>query len=300
MEETLKPLKPGFPTPTKEKENEMTAEGWKQFDQALFYIFNTWTALELAVNFNWGGKKSKVKMQNLQDDVLYLFRNKARKHKKVDTEEVEDILLDMMDSLHTIVEDDSVTTVTDLIFKIHKDCLNLDYSEVDTLQGQYDWKHKGGKSFSLAHSVKDQQFDEDDDDGYYEGDFNIADTEGIYIDDEEHYEGDEGEEGEEGEEEGEEGEEVKEEKKEEKEEKEDKVEEKEKKEVEENKEEKNLKEEEEKQQKEEEETKEKLEEKEKWQAKKNQKSSSTSKKKKGRRAKEYDADGWEIVGKRKK
>ena len=314
-------------TPTKDQNNNvsvMSAEGWEKFDKAIFYIFNTWTALELAINFNWGGKKSKAKIQNLQDDVLYLFRSRARKHKVVYSEEVEDILLDMLDRLHTIVEDDSTVTVTDLILKIHKECLNLDYKEVDKLELQYNLKNRSGKSLSLLKSVKAaQQYEgeEEDDNGYYEGDFNDIDENGEYYDEEgegeveeEEYEEGEDDHGDyEGDNEIKESKENKEQHKEPK--NKEKEQEEEEKETNNNKQEdlkveeesKDLKEEKEekhnKEQPTKEETKELKQDKIKTKGQKTRTSTSTStpKKKKGKREKQYDADGWEIVkhGRRK-
>jgi hypothetical protein len=51
----------------------MSAEATAALEEGIRLCFNRWTALQLAVENEWGGRSSRQKVQKLQADVLTFF-----------------------------------------------------------------------------------------------------------------------------------------------------------------------------------------------------------------------------------
>ena len=61
-----------------------TSEAWRAFEAGARAVFDSWTALRLAVEGQWGGLDSAGKKEELFLDVMYYFENceSPRQHQR--------------------------------------------------------------------------------------------------------------------------------------------------------------------------------------------------------------------------
>eukprot|EP01089_Gocevia_fonbrunei_P018628 TRINITY_DN6356_c0_g1_i1.p1 TRINITY_DN6356_c0_g1~~TRINITY_DN6356_c0_g1_i1.p1 ORF type:complete len:174 (-),score=57.93 TRINITY_DN6356_c0_g1_i1:421-942(-) len=139
----------------------MTVEGWRKYEEGLYYMLRTWTVLELAINFT--GNDSEEKYEDIADDLIDVFNFRYKKNQAANYEEVEDVLLDALSECKTIVEDDSVTEIAYKCMDLWSQCIVNDYSGVDKLKQQYDFKFKSKKkSVAAVKSVEPMEVDEEE------------------------------------------------------------------------------------------------------------------------------------------
>ncbi|KAE8740328.1 hypothetical protein FOCC_FOCC014176 [Frankliniella occidentalis] len=107
----------------------MSAHPEELFRHAAGRVFNTWTALQLAVEHGMGGSQSYAKAMGMVDAAVQLFRNKP----DADWQEVADLLGDMMDDeFNTICEDDSTDEVGLLLWEFYRHCSTGDRALVES------------------------------------------------------------------------------------------------------------------------------------------------------------------------
>lgn len=83
-------------------------------------ILNTWTALRIAVEQEWGGSLSQEKSAWLVDALVEHFDAEG---KKVEKEDLEDILLDVMGrEFNVALEDESEREIASLLYTLYHEC----------------------------------------------------------------------------------------------------------------------------------------------------------------------------------
>ncbi|KAI8059558.1 Pre-rRNA-processing protein TSR2-domain-containing protein [Gongronella butleri] len=123
------------------------------FQRGVKLVLYSWTALRLAVEQDWGGVDSAEKRDWMVDLVTDYF---GQHGKKVDIEEIEDILTQIMnDEFHTLLEDDSGYLVAKHLVEMFNQCIHGNFSGVELLES------KCANLPSLA-SVQQQSGDDDD------------------------------------------------------------------------------------------------------------------------------------------
>jgi pre-rRNA-processing protein TSR2 len=81
-------------------------------------VFNTWTALRLAVEHGMGGNRGKEIALNLVAQVTDLFCKRD-----IEAEEIADFLIEFMDSqFQTICEDNSPDEVANVLWQFYQHC----------------------------------------------------------------------------------------------------------------------------------------------------------------------------------
>ncbi|GAM23211.1 hypothetical protein SAMD00019534_063860 [Acytostelium subglobosum LB1] len=107
-------------------------EVWSVFDQAVKRMFMQWTALQLAVQHEWGGRGSDHKAEEMRQDVLDLFLT----GKPVYPDMIVSILEDVMSNdLNTVAEDGSCREIADLIIQVFGHCVKGMFNEVVQIIG---------------------------------------------------------------------------------------------------------------------------------------------------------------------
>ncbi|KAI8969185.1 Pre-rRNA-processing protein TSR2-domain-containing protein [Mycotypha africana] len=136
------------------------------FEEGASYIFNNWTALKLAVEQEWGGVDSVEKKEWFIDTIVDYF---GKRGKKLDIDEVEDILYQIMtDEFNTTLEDDSPYLVAKHLIALFNQCIVGNYTEVERLRE----KAKTQNSFTAASSSIKQGDDDEAEDSDIDGNDN--------------------------------------------------------------------------------------------------------------------------------
>jgi len=100
----------------------MNTEQWTQFEEGLRLILESWTALRLAVENQWGGVNSQSKAQELTEDLVYWF---TLNKKDPDVFQLEEqIFAALLEDFSTQVEDGSLSQVAQKMVDLYQECKN--------------------------------------------------------------------------------------------------------------------------------------------------------------------------------
>ncbi|RCK56391.1 Pre-rRNA-processing protein TSR2 [Candida viswanathii] len=110
-----------------------------KFELGVCMAVHKWEELATAVDNAWGGPRSSEKRDWISGIVIELFAES----KIVDVQLIEETLLyAMVDEFDTQVDNDSALEIADLIVRIYRDVMRLEYGVIDGLYER--WVAKGG------------------------------------------------------------------------------------------------------------------------------------------------------------
>ncbi|KAF2075374.1 hypothetical protein CYY_003350 [Polysphondylium violaceum] len=115
-----------------QKQQAPADENWIAFEMTVNRIFREWTALQLALTNEWGGRATREAAEEMKQDVLDLFLM----GKPVYTDQIEAILDESLSQdLNTVAEDGSYKQVAQLIIQCFNFCVHGQYNEINNLLG---------------------------------------------------------------------------------------------------------------------------------------------------------------------
>ncbi|KAG0300193.1 hypothetical protein BGZ98_009373 [Dissophora globulifera] len=137
------------------------------FREGVEYLFHSWTALKLAVDGQWGGHDSDEKQAWFIDTIVDYF---SQNGKKVDTFDLEDILIQIMnDEFSIMLEDQSEQHIAKILEQLFLECTHGKYDLVQTLK-QDSQKVSGALKNSQSQKKAKQEGDDEDEDSSDEND----------------------------------------------------------------------------------------------------------------------------------
>ncbi|EGC38975.1 hypothetical protein DICPUDRAFT_148317 [Dictyostelium purpureum] len=143
-------------------------EYWQIFDQSVNRIFKEWTALQLALVNEWGGRSSGERALEMKEDILDLFLT----GKPVYSDQIEKILDECLSQdLNTVAEDGSYKQVAEMIIQcynlaargLYNELVNFLGPETSSVIGNC-VKGAGNDSDDEVSEMGDDSMMEDDDD----------------------------------------------------------------------------------------------------------------------------------------
>ncbi|KAH9310430.1 hypothetical protein KI387_025465 [Taxus chinensis] len=110
----------------------LSAEGLRKFEEGVGLVLSRWTALQMAVQNEWGGKSSAVKAHQLSTDIVsWLVHPTLPRY----IDELEEMLDEnMLLSFNTEIEDGSLEEVAEQLMLLHEECLQGNYDTISKLQ----------------------------------------------------------------------------------------------------------------------------------------------------------------------
>ncbi|KAF9432328.1 hypothetical protein BGZ76_010958 [Entomortierella beljakovae] len=137
------------------------------FKEGVTYLFHSWTALKLAVDGDWGGHDSAEKRDWFIETIVDYF---GQHGKNVDTFDLEDILLQIMnDEFSILLEDQSEQHIAKVLEQLFLECTHGKYDLVQTV------KQDSQKISGAYKASRSQKADDDDDDDSSDDDGNEED-----------------------------------------------------------------------------------------------------------------------------
>jgi len=111
---------------------QLSAEGFSQLQQGINLLLSRWSALQMAVDNEWGGRDTRLRSQQLAVDTLSLL---TRPKEPVYIDEVENMLDTFMDSsLYTQIEDGSIEEISEKLMVMHEECLEGNFTSIERLK----------------------------------------------------------------------------------------------------------------------------------------------------------------------
>ncbi|KAF3936757.1 hypothetical protein ABW19_dt0202344 [Dactylella cylindrospora] len=137
------------------------------FENGMTILLNTWPALSLAVEQEFGGPDSADKRDWMCGAVADLFTSTPA----TDAEDLESFLLQILeDEFETALEDDSAYIVSQRILLLRQQCSSNDFSGVETLQGIW---ARIGKNKAKVQVVREDSDSDDEEEGEDEMDVDM-------------------------------------------------------------------------------------------------------------------------------
>ncbi|CAI5494851.1 unnamed protein product [Closterium sp. Naga37s-1] len=149
------------PVPVPITAAEQHADGW--FREGVRLVFARWTALQLALENQWGGGRSAEKAQHMQADLVHFCYSKRG---AVYADELEEWLDEAtVRDFNMEVEDGSLREVADKVVEVFKVCRDGNFTLVQQLQAEEAAAAAKGRRAALQQSkVANRNADSDDSD----------------------------------------------------------------------------------------------------------------------------------------
>ncbi|XP_016445118.1 uncharacterized protein LOC107770335 [Nicotiana tabacum] len=110
---------------------QLTVEAAAQLQEGIGLVLGRWTALQMAIENDWGGRNSREKSSQLNLDIFSAFTNSKE---KVYMDDIEEILDEFMLSLNTEVNDGSLEEVAEKMMFMHEECLEGNFNSIKLLR----------------------------------------------------------------------------------------------------------------------------------------------------------------------
>uniref|UniRef100_A0A0D3H1Z6 Pre-rRNA-processing protein TSR2 homolog n=1 Tax=Oryza barthii TaxID=65489 RepID=A0A0D3H1Z6_9ORYZ len=140
----------------------LSAQAAAALGEGIGLVFGRWTALQMAVENQWGGRDSRAKADQLAQSILSWFANSKGKHYY---EDLVDMMYDTVsESFNADFEDGSVEEVAEQLLIMHEECLQSNYSSVEKLRNSRAQGNAVSQSRKMVVDGDDDSSDDEDDD----------------------------------------------------------------------------------------------------------------------------------------
>lgn len=110
---------------------QLTADAVNQLREGIDLILGRWSALQMAIHNEWGGRDTRQKAHQLALDI---YRWLIRPAEALYVDELENLLDDFMLSLNTEIDDGSIEEIADNLMIMHEECLEGNFVSVERLR----------------------------------------------------------------------------------------------------------------------------------------------------------------------
>ncbi|PON32207.1 Pre-rRNA-processing protein TSR [Parasponia andersonii] len=143
-------------------EKKLSEESGSIFNEGIGMILYRWSALQLAVDNEWGGRQSRRKAEQLHSDIFSWFTQSTG---PLYIDDLEEILFEGLQSLNTMVDDGSIEEVAEKLMLMHEECLDGNFKSVEVL------REASNRRVAVRHvkQVNENDGDDDDDNNDNEG-----------------------------------------------------------------------------------------------------------------------------------
>ncbi|XP_020274203.1 pre-rRNA-processing protein TSR2 [Asparagus officinalis] len=110
----------------------LNPESFNLFSEGISLVLSRWTALQMAIENQWGGRDSRQKSHDLASSILSWF---SQSKEPLYIDDLENILDECMAlSFNTEIDDGSVEEVAEELMVMHEDCLRGNYESIEKLR----------------------------------------------------------------------------------------------------------------------------------------------------------------------
>ncbi|KAJ1294315.1 hypothetical protein BS78_01G137100 [Paspalum vaginatum] len=136
----------------------ISAEARAALGEAIGLMFGRWTALQMAVENQWGGRESRAKADQLGESILSWFCDSKGPHY---FEDLTDMIDDQISESFTAdFEDGSIEEIAEQLLIIHEECLQNNYSSIEKLRNS----RVQGNAVSQSRQIAAEDSDSSDND----------------------------------------------------------------------------------------------------------------------------------------
>ncbi|KAI3869141.1 hypothetical protein MKX03_035384 [Papaver bracteatum] len=136
----------------------LTPQSLSAFSEGISLVLSRWTALQMAIQNEWGGRDSRQKSDQLSHDILSWF---TQTKEPLYIDDLEKILFDtMIRELNVELDDGSEKELAEELMIMHEECLQENYETAQRLRVS----NNGAQAVSRSMQLVDENEDESSDD----------------------------------------------------------------------------------------------------------------------------------------
>jgi len=129
------------------------------FGEGISLVLSRWTALQMAIENQWGGWDSLQKSHDLASSILSWF---SQSKGPLYIDDLESILDESMAlSFNTEIEDGSVEEVAEELMVMHEECLKGNYESIENLRKSVSGTNAASQSKRVINDDEDESSDEE-------------------------------------------------------------------------------------------------------------------------------------------
>nr|XP_043631409.1 pre-rRNA-processing protein TSR2 homolog [Erigeron canadensis]XP_043631410.1 pre-rRNA-processing protein TSR2 homolog [Erigeron canadensis] len=110
---------------------QLTAEAVNQLREGIDLLLGRWSALQMAIQNEWGGRDTRQRAQQLAVDIYHWL---IRPAETLYVDDLENLLDDFMLSLNTEIDDGSIEEISDNLMIMHEECLEGNFVSIERLR----------------------------------------------------------------------------------------------------------------------------------------------------------------------
>ncbi|RZC80798.1 hypothetical protein C5167_043375 [Papaver somniferum] len=150
----------------------LTPQSLSAFSQGIYLVLSRWTALQMAIQNEWGGRDSRQKSDQFSYDILSWFtqtkgiirdlNNSWGFAEPLYIDDLEEKILfkTMTDEFNVVLDDGSEKEIAEELMIMHEECLQENYESIQRLR----ISSNGAQAVSQSRQLVDENEDESSDD----------------------------------------------------------------------------------------------------------------------------------------
>ncbi|KAI3932406.1 hypothetical protein MKW92_036194 [Papaver armeniacum] len=136
----------------------LTPQSLSAFSEGISLVLSRWTALQMSIQNEWGGRDSRQKSEQFSYDILSWF---TQTKEPLYIDDLEKILFDTMtDEFSVVLDDGSEKEIAEELMIMHEECLQENYESIQRLRVS----SNGAQAVSQSRQLVDENEDESSDD----------------------------------------------------------------------------------------------------------------------------------------
>ncbi|XP_027357693.1 pre-rRNA-processing protein TSR2 homolog [Abrus precatorius] len=154
-----------------ENSRRLQEESKSVLSEGIDLVLFRWSALQTAVENEWGGRESRLKAQQLSSHILSWF---TQSKEPLYIDDLEEILDQGMLLLNVEVEDGSIEEVAEKLMVMHEECLEGNFKSIETLREANLKQAAHPRAIQIVNDDEDDTDEDGDNDENIIGDNNTA------------------------------------------------------------------------------------------------------------------------------
>ncbi|RZC52324.1 hypothetical protein C5167_020744 [Papaver somniferum] len=137
----------------------LTPQSLSAFSEGIYLVLSRWTALQMAIQNEWGGRDSRQKSDQFSYDILSWF-TQTKEPLYIDDLEEKILFKTMTDEFNVVLDDGSEKEIAEELMIMHEECLQENYESIQRLR----ISSNGAQAVSQSRQLVDENVDESSDD----------------------------------------------------------------------------------------------------------------------------------------
>ncbi|MCL7034665.1 hypothetical protein MKW94_008668 [Papaver nudicaule] len=148
---------PSLPSPPPKQ---LSPQSLSAFYEGITLVLSKWTALQMSIQNEWGGRNTRQKAEQFSHDILSWF-TKTKGTLYIDELE-EDLAITMAETFNAVLDDGSEEEIAEELMSMHEECLEENYESILKLRVSKNATEAVSQSRQLVNEDDDESSDDEE------------------------------------------------------------------------------------------------------------------------------------------